>query len=111
MAARDWAGFLKKARQQRRTIVFIDESGLSLRPTRSRTWAPRGQPPILQETFNWKSLSIIGGQTLWRFYFQIRPGSIKSRKSLSFCSICNSTFPEKSWGLGWGPHSPQRTGP
>ncbi|MEI2723916.1 MAG: winged helix-turn-helix domain-containing protein [Verrucomicrobiota bacterium] len=55
------AGFKKKARQQRRTIVFIDESGLSTRPTRARTWAPRGQTPVLHETFNWKSLSIIGG--------------------------------------------------
>jgi hypothetical protein len=29
-------------------LVFIDESGLSERPTRVRTWAPRGQSPVLQ---------------------------------------------------------------
>ncbi len=33
-----------------------------------RTWAPRGQTPVFQETFNWKSLSIIGGLARWRFY-------------------------------------------
>jgi hypothetical protein len=33
---------LKKARQQGRTIVFIDESGLSQRPHRCRTWSPSG---------------------------------------------------------------------
>jgi len=28
-------------------IVFIDESGLSERPTRVKTWAPKGQTPVL----------------------------------------------------------------
>jgi hypothetical protein len=27
---------------EKRTIIFIDESGLSERPYRVRTWAPRG---------------------------------------------------------------------
>ena len=57
---------------------------MSTRPTRVRTWAPRGQTPILQETFNWKSLSIIGGLALWRFYFQIQAGSIKSPQVIGF---------------------------
>ena len=74
----------KKARQQRRTIVFIDESGLSTRPTRVRTWAPHGQTPVLHETFNWKSLSIIGGLALWRFYFLMHAGSIKSLQVVEF---------------------------
>ncbi|MBI3867914.1 MAG: transposase [Verrucomicrobia bacterium] len=78
------AGLKKKARQQHRTIVFIDESGLSTRPTRVRTWAPRGQTPVLHETFNWKSLSIISALALWRFYFQIHPGSIKSPQVVEF---------------------------
>lgn len=60
---------LKKARREGRLIVFVDESGLSTRPTRVRTWAPRGQTPLLQETFNWKSLSIIGGLALLHFFF------------------------------------------
>ena len=74
----------KKAREEARTIVFVDESGLSTRPTRVRTWAPRGQTPVLLETFNWKSLSIIGGLALWRFYFQIHAGSIKSPQVVEF---------------------------
>lgn len=74
----------KKARQQRRTIVFIDASGLSTRPPRARTWAPRGETPILQATFNWKSLSIIGGLALWQFYFQLHPGSIRSLQVIEF---------------------------
>src|SRR5207253_814938 len=34
---------LKKARQRKAHLVFLDESGLRLQPTRRRTWAPRGQ--------------------------------------------------------------------
>jgi transposase len=44
----------------------------------------RGQTPVLHETFNWKSLSIIGGLALWRFYFQIHAGSIKSLQVVEF---------------------------
>src|SRR6188472_3858685 len=42
------AGAKKNAAAQRRTIVFIDESGLSERPTRVRTWSPKAQTPVLQ---------------------------------------------------------------
>jgi len=85
----------KKAFQEGRTIVFIDESGLSTRPTRARTWAPRGQTPVLQETFNWKSLSIIGGLAQWRFYFQIRSGSIKSHQVVEFLQHLQRHLPGK----------------
>ncbi len=45
---------LKKALREGRTIIFIDESGLSERPHRVRTWAPRGQTPVLHYHFNRK---------------------------------------------------------
>jgi hypothetical protein len=41
-----------KAKNEGRTIVFIDESGLSERSHRCRTWAPRGQTAVLQYHFN-----------------------------------------------------------
>jgi len=47
------AGVKKKAKNEGRTIVFIDESGLGERPHRCRIWAPRGQTPVLQYHFNW----------------------------------------------------------
>ena len=62
----------------------MDESGLSTKPTRVRTWAPRGQTPLLQESFNWKSLSIVGGITMKRFYFQLHKGSIKGPQVVEF---------------------------
>jgi transposase len=53
-----WPVLKKNAAKQGRLIVFIDESGLSERPTRVRTWAPKGQTPVLQYHFNWHQLSV-----------------------------------------------------
>ncbi len=55
------AGAEKVAARQGRVIVFVDESGLSERPCRARTWAPRGQTPVLQYSFSWKQLSVTAG--------------------------------------------------
>jgi transposase len=74
----------KKARKERRTIVFVDESGLSERPSVTRTWAPRGQTPQLTFHFNWGKLAIITGVTWWRFYFRIYRGSIRTPQVLDF---------------------------
>ena len=80
------AGVKKKAKNEGRTIVFIDESGLSERPHRCRTWAPRGQTPVLQYHFNWKTLSAMAGVTWWNFYFRLFPGAIRSPQIIEFLS-------------------------
>jgi len=78
------AGDLKKAPKHGFVIVFVDESGLSQRPHRCLTWAPRGPPPVLQYHFNWKSLSAMAGVTWWNFYFRLFPGSIRSPQVVQF---------------------------
>jgi transposase len=75
---------LKKAQLKGQTIVFVDESGLSERPHRCRTWAPRGQTPVLQFHFNWKTISAIAGITWWTFYFRLFPGTIRSPQVVEF---------------------------
>lgn len=67
-------------------IVFIDESGLSERPHRVRTWAPRGQTPVLQYHFNWKVLSAAAGTTWWNFYFRLYQGAIRAPQVVDFLS-------------------------
>jgi len=42
---------LKKARREGRLSVFVDASGSGERPTRVRTWAPKGQTPTIQFHF------------------------------------------------------------
>ncbi|TXF13602.1 IS630 family transposase [Pelomicrobium methylotrophicum] len=81
---RTWPVLKKKPRREGRVIVFIDESGLSERPTRVRTWAPKGQTPVIQFHFNWKQLSMIAGVSFTNAYFRLHEGSIKSAQIVDF---------------------------
>lgn len=74
----------KKALREGRLIVFIDESGLSERPTRVRTWAPKGQTPIIQFHFNWTHISVIAGITRTNCMFRLHEGSIKKEQHVEF---------------------------
>ena len=65
-------------------MVFVDESGLSERPHRKRTWAPKGQTPVLQYHFTWKTLSAVAGITFWNFYFRLFTGAIRSPQIIEF---------------------------
>ena len=50
---------------------------------------------MLQKTFNWKRISVIGGLGLWRFYFQIYPGSIKGLQVIEFLKHLQRHVPGK----------------
>lgn len=84
------AGGKKNARRRKAWILFQDESGVSERPSIRRTWAPKGETPVLIHSFNWKKLSIcaaIGYR--WdgrrsRVFFQTRPGSYDSDSLIAF---------------------------
>src|SRR5919106_3744976 len=53
----------KKARDEGRTIVFVDETGCYLFPLVVRTYAPRGQTPLLRAPLSRDHLSVISGIT------------------------------------------------
>jgi transposase len=95
MESETLAGAKKNCARQGRTIVFIDESGLSERPTRVRTWAPVGETPILQYSFNWKQLSVIGGVSFTRFYFRLFPGAIKGPQMVEFLRALRTQIKRK----------------
>lgn len=78
------AGNKKKACAEARTLVFVDESGITQKPHRVRTWAPKGQTPILQHHFNWDNLAAIAGITWWNFYFRMYPGAIRAAQVVDF---------------------------
>ena len=73
-----------KARRQERLIVFIDESGISERPTRVRTWAPKGKTPVIQFHFNWTHISVIAGILRTNCLFRLHEGSIKKEQHVEF---------------------------
>ncbi|MGH7253753.1 MAG: IS630 family transposase [Nitrospiraceae bacterium] len=70
-------------------MVFVDESGLSQRPHRVRTWSPRGVTPLLEHAFNWDNLSIAAGITLWQFYFRLYEGTMAKEEVVDFLQHLN----------------------
>jgi transposase len=95
LEAQDLASVKKKARAEGRTIVFIDESGLTQKPHRVRTWSPKGQTPLLLHCFNWKNLGAIAGLTWRNFYFRLFAGSIKSPQVIEFLGHLQRHLPGK----------------
>src|SRR2546427_4128428 len=53
----------KKAAEEERTIVFVDEAGFCLLPMAVRTYAPCGHTPVLRVKLTRDHLSAIGGIT------------------------------------------------
>ena len=43
---------LKKALEEGRTLVWVDESGFYLLPAVQRSYAPKGQTPVLRHTLS-----------------------------------------------------------
>lgn len=76
---------LEKKVEHREIIAFLNEVGFSLKPTVTRTWATRGQPPVLEIKTNWERVSTIGAMTTsGQFLQQIHPASIKGQQVISF---------------------------
>jgi transposase len=90
MDRQEMARAKKNARRQRAWILFQDESGISERPSVRRTWAPKGETPILIHAFNWKKMSISAVLAYrWdgkrcRLYFQMRGGSYDAESLIRF---------------------------
>jgi transposase len=58
-----WPELQRRARRERRVLVFEDESGFYLLPGVVRTYAPAGHTPVLRETQTRDHLSVMGGMT------------------------------------------------
>lgn len=63
MARADLACASSKARAEGRTILFVDEAGFYLLPFLARTYAPRGQTPVLCTPLTHDHLSVISAVT------------------------------------------------
>ena len=62
--ALQWPQRKARAVKEHRTVVFVDESGLTQKPASKSTWAPEGETPVRELNFNGKKLSVIGGMTI-----------------------------------------------
>ena len=85
MARRDLAGVEKKARSERRTSVFIDESGFYLLPGVVRTYAPCGVTPVLRPYLAREHLSVMSGVTpRGQLYTLVRRRPLTSAECIEF---------------------------
>ncbi len=65
--------------------MFVDETGLYLLPAIVKTWAPRGQTPILRNPLTRDHWSVIGAITpAGQLLFQMYPHSIKGEQVVRF---------------------------
>ena len=65
--------------------MFIDETGVYLLPAIVKTWAPRGQTPLLSNPLSRDHWSIMGAVTpTGKLYFRLYPHSIKGQQVVEF---------------------------
>lgn len=98
----------KNARRRRAWIVFADESGVSQQPVVRRTWAPRGETPVLIHTGrNWHRRSVAGALAFrWdgrrtRFFFQTREGNDNDIALIAFLRALRRRFLRQRVLLIW----------
>ena len=58
-----WPQLYATARQERRTLVFVDEAGFYLLPGVVKTYAPKGQTPVLEAWQTRDHVAVMGGLT------------------------------------------------
>jgi len=82
-----WPKLLKQARRERRVLVFEDESGFYLLPGLVRTYAPKGETPVLREKQTRDHLSVMGGMTPeGKVYTLARRESLNGMHCIEFLS-------------------------
>jgi transposase len=80
-----WPGLLRRARRERRVLVFADESGFYLLPGLVRTYAPEAHTPVLREKQTRDHLSVMGGMTpAGKVYTLTRQESLNGLHSVEF---------------------------
>jgi transposase len=80
-----WPHLQRRARRERRVLVFEDESGFYLLPGVVRTYAPEGHTPVLREKQTRDHLSVMGGMTpTGKVYMLARQESLNGLHTIEF---------------------------
>jgi len=80
-----WPELRRKARRERRVLIFEDESGFYLLPGIVKTYAPEGLTPILREKQTRDRLSVMGAMTPeGRVYTLVREESLNGLHCVEF---------------------------
>jgi transposase len=83
--AESWPDLKRRARRERRELVFVDESGFYLLPGVVKTSAPRARTPVISEWQTRDHLSVMGGLTpMGKVYTLVRPKSLNGLHTIEF---------------------------
>lgn len=75
--------------------MFVDESGFYLLPGRRRTYAPRGQPPVLHAPCRYDHLSVMAAVTIeGELYSRMRARALNSFDAVAFAQGLQARWPE-----------------
>jgi hypothetical protein len=75
----------KKAIEEERTLVFVDQSGFYLLPGKVRTYAPVGQTPVIRAALSRDHLSVMGGITPeGKLYLMVQEKAYRGRDVARF---------------------------
>jgi transposase len=82
-----WPELRRRARRERRVLVFEDESGFYLLPGLVRTYAPEARTPVIREKQTRDHLSVMGGMTpAGKVYTLARQESLNGSHTIEFLS-------------------------
>jgi len=80
-----WPRLRHRARRERRSLVFADESGFYLLPAVVRTYGRRGETPVLPHRAGRDHLSVMGAVTIDRkVYTLVRHKALSELQSIRF---------------------------
>lgn len=88
-------------------IGFLDESGVSDRPSIRRTWSRRGVTPIIRSAGGWRTRSLIGTITCTprgnrpRLFLAIRPCAVRTPDAIRFLTHLRQHLGDRTLILIW----------
>jgi hypothetical protein len=86
----------KKSEEEKRTIVFVDQSAFYLLPMAVHTYAPVGKTPVLKVKLTRDHLSAMGGITPeGRMFMQTQDHSYKGPDVVRFLQLLTREIPGK----------------
>ena len=89
-----WPALQRLARREARTLLFLDETGVYLLPALVRTWAPRGETPLLHAKLSKAHLSVISAVTPeGAIYYHLQQTSYESAAILRFLDQLHGMIP------------------
>lgn len=99
---KDWIEIRNNAKEQSRAIVFIDETKFRLLPTFQKTWAPKGETPVVETSGLFEPIAVIGAliyiPTIQKFDIQWRTQqyNFDAQSILSFLRHVTEDLPQNS---------------